>query len=888
MKANQPSQPKKRNRFLEPILKTLNWTELYFFIVLLGLVPAISDYSLFLPVGGSHLDFLLKEPAILYIVIAALLPIGLFICIKKRSFWMLIGLLPIISGVTFKLIYYFTTIQEETSLFALIMFIAYKLAFFYFVFKGHLRSLSFLAILIFIGVFQPTLQLVSFGLFSLVCRMAYLAISQNLSILAVLKPKNLIRLSFKTLLAWSPILLFAVPSYMATKYLNQEVKQQLYDNTFLKSYQLHTTKKIEDLMDYPIQKSLLENDLSDAGHEKSQQHLNNILRVVKFRSDSLGYEKDYKKGVDDFKELYLLYQDAYNAKSPYASNWFVAEHTSWELEKVLINKFLPGRSEFELDINLSINEKYEQDELIAKNKADSINLQLQKKLDAKITATNKKMDEMIAKSRSLEARSRNAVGAQQEALLAEAKATSDAIKTSTNGTINDINASVKQDIDAIPGQANNMFAKAVPTTLVGVSPGFKNSSCGFLEVKCYAFNLVKSLLRSVYKEQREKARIGVDASANRLKDKANAKLNKTTNAATNEVNQSIAATEAKITALTNASASNANNANTAAFAEINHSIVTSAETLKNQLIEIKKTTNETNREVKSGLETGYRGAKETTRQVLLTAYKAIFYFGLFSNILLGILIIKSYFYVFSRITFSEKSNVYVDIKDNPKTFENGVLTECNTEYSIPIDNSESMYLSRKYIPTGRAPKVAIPRWTNGIVSRIRNGVYLMNEVTVRENETESVDFRSVAGAEFVEWNLSEGEEVVFNYKDLVAMSDTLTLSSYISFRLTSLFFGRSIFHIAKGPGKLVLRTHGKPITNHEEHLVKSVHIDRIIAWQRTTQFSIDSELSMVNMYFSGVYLKRTNDDLIVIDADAGNTKRKVGLAKFVTKFLLPI
>ena len=76
------------------------------------------------------------------------------------------------------------------------------------------------------------------------------------------------------------------------------------------------------------------------------------------------------------------------------------------------------------------------------------------------------------------------------------------------------------------------------------------------------------------------------------------------------------------------------------------------------------------------------------------------------------------------------------------------------------------------------------------------------------------------------------------------------------------------------------------ITNQEEYLVKSMPINRIIAWQRTTQFSVDSELNVVDLYFSGVYLKRKNNDLIIIDADAGNIKRRFGLARFISKFLM--
>ena len=65
-------------------------------------------------------------------------------------------------------------------------------------------------------------------------------------------------------------------------------------------------------------------------------------------------------------------------------------------------------------------------------------------------------------------------------------------------------------------------------------------------------------------------------------------------------------------------------------------------------------------------------------------------------------------------------------------------------------------------------------------------------------------------------------------------------------------------------------------------------IERIIAWQKTTRFSIDTELRLADIYFSDLYLKRTNNDLVVIDADTGTIKRQVGLVRFVRRFLLPV
>ncbi len=812
----------KKNEILSPILSSLNWEQLYFLIVLIGILPSVADNSLFKWVGTSQIDFLFGVQSeyvkTLYAFPILVLPIGLFICFKKRNPWLLIGLLPIILDVVIKVTSIFNI--TDFGLTAVLLFITYKLAFGYFIIKGHIRSLSFFAIVIVMCFFLSTIQILLFVFLTLLLRIIYLIIIHNVLIISALKTKNLLQLIYKTFIAWSPILLFAIPGYLITKKIITEAKLAVYDHTFIDKHDLHTNMVMDDLMDYSVKETLEKNNLSIDGYIKSQENFLTALNVVQYRSKTLEYEKNYYDGVKDFKEIYLLYQEIKNPESSFASNWFTTEHVSKDLEKILVSKFLPGRGEFELDIELSINKKFSEGETLTKSKLDSIYNDLNTEFDERNTA----IDNII-----------NGLESNDPAIIAK-----------SNSKLVELKNDIENNINTIPNKLNVSFDDNIPLTIEELDSNFKTSKCGF-SIKCGAVNLIKSLLSSVYINQRKKAKAAVNKKAHELKAKALIKLNKAKDGT-----------------------------------------VKSAELIKVQLQTIQDVSSETNEDIKYSVEEGFSSIEDITRYTLINSYKAIFYFGLFSNMLLLLLIIKSFLYVFSRIAFSEKSDVYIDIKENEKTFKNGILKHCGTEYSIPITNNKNIYLSRKYIPTGRAPKIAIPLWTKGVISRIRNKAYLMNVIKVRENETETVDFRSIAGAEFVEWNLTDGEEVVFNYKDLVAFNESISLTAHVSFRITSLFFGRTIFHIARGPGKLVLMTKGKPITNEEKQLVKSMPIDRIIAWQRTTQFSIDSELNIVDLYLSGVYLKRNNDDLIIIDADSGNSKQKYGLVRFVTKFLLPI
>ena len=454
-------------------------------------------------------------------------------------------------------------------------------------------------------------------------------------------------------------------------------------------------------------------------------------------------------------------------------------------------------------------------------------------------------------------------------------------------TLNNINDSIQAEFNSIPDRSMNLFDRVVKDSLVHISDEFRAVDYALYDVEGHTLNLMRALLRRVYDVQRKKAEAGVRNLSEELRDSLNARSDRYTESAIDAVYLRADTLNNRIEDFINVKANQAKDINQEAFEEIDKEIIALANEVDRKLTNFKEEVENANVEMKKSSENTSIKMMEISQDTLLNIYLFILFVSFLSMTLLAIVMVKSFFYVFSRIAFAEGNELFIDLKDDPKTYENGVIRESGKEYSIPIDNDQTIYVSRKYVPTGRAPKIAVPNWNQGIIARLRHGLYLMNKIEVRPNEQETVDFKSVAGAEFVEWNLKPNEEIVFRYQDVLAFSKSVNLRTHLSFKITSLFFGRALFHIAKGPGKIVLMTQGKPITHHQEELVKSVAIHRIVAWQRHTQFSIDSELGMVDMYLSDVYLKRTNNDLIIIDADAGNVKRKVGLARFIRKFMMP-
>ena len=274
------------------------------------------------------------------------------------------------------------------------------------------------------------------------------------------------------------------------------------------------------------------------------------------------------------------------------------------------------------------------------------------------------------------------------------------------------------------------------------------------------------------------------------------------------------------------------------------------------------------------------------RKTLMGIFDGVLFFNLLMDILFGFIIVKSFLYVFSRVAFSSRTKNYISLLAGEDDMPRGSLKKCKNQYTIAADCGTHFYVSRSFEPSGRAPKFVIPQFTKAALGRIFTNNYAMNKIVVGEGY-EDVYFRAKGGQEFVEWELAEGEEVVFRFKDFVGMSEGIQLSAVISMRLTSLLLGKIIFTTAKGPGKLILLTTGKPILAGEEKANTSVASSRILAWQRNTRFQVESEVNLVDVFMSGIYFKKQEADLILIDADVKG-RAKSGIVKFIKSFLLPV
>ena len=161
----------------------------------------------------------------------------------------------------------------------------------------------------------------------------------------------------------------------------------------------------------------------------------------------------------------------------------------------------------------------------------------------------------------------------------------------------------------------------------------------------------------------------------------------------------------------------------------------------------------------------------------------------------------------------------------------------------------------------------------------------MNKIVMKAGD-KAVSCTATKGAQFLEWNLRDGEVVLFDFHNFVGMSENLRISTLISARLSTLLLGKFIFSTATGPGKLILMTSGRAdITGHDE-IAESLPPERLVAMPKDTRLYVESELAPVDIYLSTAYVRPMNGAPLIVDVDSQRGSG-TGLGRFFFHFIWP-
>ncbi|MEM6638767.1 MAG: hypothetical protein AAF610_02600 [Pseudomonadota bacterium] len=267
--------------------------------------------------------------------------------------------------------------------------------------------------------------------------------------------------------------------------------------------------------------------------------------------------------------------------------------------------------------------------------------------------------------------------------------------------------------------------------------------------------------------------------------------------------------------------------------------------------------------------------------------------ALIIELMLVVAVIKSLLYVFARVIFDRSTDIKVELTDDDASHVSGSIRH-TAEIEIPADYPHDIYYKPNFQPLGPAARFSIPQWTQSWLARLRFGAWHMSRADFPLKDESALTFNAVEAEHLVDWEMVQGEEVVFRYGNFVAMNANVQLKTVYSLRVSNLLLGRLIWHTARcdgGPGRLILRTRGKPAT--EAQVNQSIPAARLIAWNRSATFSIDSHLTPQDVFLNGFNLRRTRTGapargLLVVEADARDGGLFVGTLRFVRNFLLPV
>ncbi len=259
------------------------------------------------------------------------------------------------------------------------------------------------------------------------------------------------------------------------------------------------------------------------------------------------------------------------------------------------------------------------------------------------------------------------------------------------------------------------------------------------------------------------------------------------------------------------------------------------------------------------------------------------------NILFAFVCFRSFLYIFGRIAFDASNNLFVTLRDTRKGLDEidklGRISIHEKEYHLDDKESGTYYFSRKLTPHGCPPRLAIPQPAAAPIARTLHGAMALNKVCITRQKGK-VYYSLTKGEHFVEWDLVEGETIAFDYRNFAGMSESVTLSVIISARVSSVLFDKIIYATATGPGKIILITDGMPKAGDNEQTRSSMPVNRIVAWHSDILFNTVSELNVIDVYFSDLYVQKHGPGMLVMDVDKRGAPRN-GLGRFIKHFFMP-
>ncbi len=258
-----------------------------------------------------------------------------------------------------------------------------------------------------------------------------------------------------------------------------------------------------------------------------------------------------------------------------------------------------------------------------------------------------------------------------------------------------------------------------------------------------------------------------------------------------------------------------------------------------------------------------------------------------SIIFLIFVLIKSFLFIASRVYLHADDGNQEVWEELSRPHGDGVPVSREKTYVFDRDRWGTFFVRRGQSNKNIKRDISWPQWNRMIFRRLASRMFaLYREDWSRDHGEKFV--KTTKGGEFVEWQLAAGQRVVIQIRNLAAFSETVKLRSLWSFRLSHFIFGRVLFSSIEGPGMILLRTNGEPhIGTEGDRFILGAAPNEHIAFDLATDFLVNSDLKLKNMYFSDIEVVANDSPRVVVDVMPEHSFTG-GAARFIRAFFIPV
>jgi hypothetical protein len=208
-------------------------------------------------------------------------------------------------------------------------------------------------------------------------------------------------------------------------------------------------------------------------------------------------------------------------------------------------------------------------------------------------------------------------------------------------------------------------------------------------------------------------------------------------------------------------------------------------------------------------------------------------------------------------------------------------------FKLCLPEGGKFYAKRRFAHVGPPPEISFPQPWSSLIARLLYGTWCLYRIHASEG-TVDAEYRASEGHRFVVIELEKDETVCFHHHNLVGFSGEVTLSTAVSLQLAAMSLGRVFFHLAKGPGFLVLESHGEPQIIEDLKTDGALPPSRLLCWSKDTEFSlIGSTRDSQVLLDSPLFFHLEKNKLVVIDSIHGSQRSANSVFSLLKKIYCP-